>query len=256
MHTREVPHPRDRFTAVADAYARFRPSYPDGVLDWIARTSGAAAGARVVDLGCGTGIFSRLLAARGYAVTGVDVNEGMLAHARAAGGGPAYVHAEAHRTGLPAGSADLVTAAQAFHWFPIAEALAEIDRLLAPGGWAVAAWNARTPGGFNDDYEALLRAHSREYREDPALDELHGDPRADLVAALPGALTASVPGGDRIDRETALGRIRSASYVRHGIADLPAFEAEVEEAFDRHADPAGMLEWRMSALAIAWPRRG
>ena len=255
MHTREVPHPRDRFTAVADVYARFRPSYPDGVLDWIARTSGAAAGARVVDLGCGTGIFSRLLAARGYAVTGVDVNQGMLAHASAAGGGPAYVHAEAHRTGLPAGSADLVTAAQAFHWFPIPEALAEIDRLLAPGGWACALWNVRTPGGFNDEYEALLHAHSREYIENPALDDLHNDPRADLVAAVPGALTASVPGGDRIDRDTALGRIRSASYVRHGIADLPAFEAQVGEAFDRRADPAGILDWRMNALLIAWPRR-
>lgn len=92
--------------------------------------------------------------------------------------------------------------------------------------------------------------------DDPALDDLHNDPRADLIAAVPGALTTSVAGGDRIDRDTAIGRIRSASYVRHGIADLPAFEAEVGEAIDRHADPAGMLEWRMNALVIGWPRRG
>lgn len=250
-----MPHPRDRFTAVADAYARFRPTYPDGVVDWLVRTSGATPGSRVVDLGCGTGIWSRLLAARGYAVTGVDVNEGMLDHARAAAGGPAYVHAEAHRTGLPAGSAELVTAAQAFHWFPIPASLAEIDRLLVPGGWACALWNVRTPGGFNDDYEALLHAHSLEYVDNPALDDLHNDPRADLVAALPDALTASVPGGDRIDWETALGRIRSASYVRHGVADLPAFEAKVREVFERHAGADGRIDWRMNALAIAWPRR-
>src|ERR687887_1189496 len=90
----------ERFSAVADAYHRFRPGYGAAVLDWIAATTGVPAGARVADLGCGTGIFSRLLSGRGYTVIGIDPNRAMLEQARAAGGGPTYLAGEAARTGL------------------------------------------------------------------------------------------------------------------------------------------------------------
>jgi len=251
-----MPDPLERFSAVAEAYHRYRPGYPAELVDWIASVSGVRAGARVADLGCGTGIFSRLLASRELAVTGVEPNDAMLAHARATGGGPVYLTGDAAHTGLADASVDLVTAAQAFHWFPLAAALAEIDRILAPGGWACAVWNERRPSGFNDEYEALLHRWSREYAENPSLDELHSEPRRSLIdAAIPGAVTTDLPSGDQIDWETVLGRVRSASYVRHGIGDLPGFERDVREAFGRHAGPDQRLFWRMSAVAIAWPRR-
>ena len=116
--------PRDRFSAAADLYHRYRPSYPEALLGWIERTTGLPPPARVADVGCGTGISSRPLAERGYAVTGVDPNEAMLAHARAAGGAD-YRLGSATDTGLPGGSFDLVTVAQAFHWFDVPAALAE-----------------------------------------------------------------------------------------------------------------------------------
>lgn len=243
--------PRERFSAVAEAYDRFRPGYPAGALDWIAATTGVRGG-RVADLGCGTGIFSRILAGRGFAVTGVDPNERMLALARQSGGGPTYLAGDATRTGLGDSSVDLVTAAQAFHWFPLEPALAEIDRILAPGGWTCALWNLRTPTRFNEELERLLHTHSTEY--DARVSDLLDDPRARLVA-VPGAVSAEVPSEDALSWDMVLGRVSSASYVAHGVADRPGFDRQLRELFERHARPDGALVWAMRTVAIAWPRR-
>jgi len=244
----------ERFTAVADAYDRFRPGYPSAVLDWLAATTGIAAGARVADLGCGTGIFSRLVAARGLAVVGIDPNPDMLAVARKAGCGPAYVLADATCTGLAGGSVRLVTAAQAFHWFPLEVALAEVDRIVAPGGWACALWNLRVSNPFNDEYDDLLITWSRDYRAD--LSDLRHDPRAPIVAAaLPGAVSVEFPVQEVLRWEAVIGRVRATSFVVHGVADRPAFEERVRKAFERHARGDGTLVWAMRTAAIAWPRR-
>ena len=109
--------PRERFCGAAADYARFRPSYPPALLDWILAESRVQPADRVADVGCGTGILSRLLAERGLAVVGIDPNEDMLAEARAAGGPAEYVRGEAAVTGLADASIVLVTVAQAFHCF-------------------------------------------------------------------------------------------------------------------------------------------
>src|SRR5512139_2540316 len=109
--------PRERFAGAASGYARFRPSYPAVLLDRVLAEAGVRAGDRVADVGCGTGILTRLLAERGLSVTGIDPNEDMLAEARAAGGRAEYRRGEAAASGLADASAALVTAAQAFHWF-------------------------------------------------------------------------------------------------------------------------------------------
>ncbi|HYU16400.1 MAG TPA: methyltransferase domain-containing protein [Candidatus Acidoferrum sp.] len=242
----------ERFSAVAEAYQRYRPGYPTAVLDWIARVTGVRAGARVADLGCGTGIFSRLLASRGYTVVGIDPNDAMLAQARAAGGGPTYLAGDATRTGLADRSVELVTSAQAFHWFPLEPTLAELDRILVPGGWTCALWNKRTPSPFNREYEELLRRFSRDYSE--KVNDLLHDPRARLAAAIPGAIRAELAAGDLLTWEAVLGRVRSASYVAHGVDDLAGFERGLRRLYERHARPDGTLEWAMETVTIAWPR--
>jgi SAM-dependent methyltransferase len=86
--------PRERFTATVDRYARHRPDYPEALLDWLA---GLVSGRRAVDLGAGTGILTRQLAARGWDVVGVEPNAAMRERAAAAGG--TYVDGSAEATG-------------------------------------------------------------------------------------------------------------------------------------------------------------
>ena len=128
-------------------YDRLRPGYPDAVLDaMLAPLAGSAPTLRAIDLGAGTGKLSSALAERGLEVTAVDTSAAMLEVARARGGtitagSLATRLARAEETGLPAASAELVTVAQAWHWFDAEEASAEVARLLAPGGVLALVWN-------------------------------------------------------------------------------------------------------------------
>ena len=146
------------FQEQGEDYDRLRPGYPDAVLDALLAAVPAPPGpvVRAIDLGAGTGKLSWALVGRGLEVTAVDTSAAMLdtARRRGANGGPAEeptggptegtltTHlAPAEETGLPARSAELVTVAQAWHWFDAEAASAEVVRLLAPGGVLALVWN-------------------------------------------------------------------------------------------------------------------
>ena len=147
------------FQEQGEDYDRLRPGYPDAVLDTLlaevpalpgidSAPSGTApapgAPVRAIDLGAGTGKLSRALVGRGLEVTAVDTSAAMLetARRREASAGTLTTHlAPAEETGLPGGTAELVTVAQAWHWFDAEAASAEVVRLLAPGGVLALVWN-------------------------------------------------------------------------------------------------------------------
>src|SRR5699024_4889864 len=108
-----------------------------------APSADSASSLRAVDLGAGTGKLSWALVERGFEVTAVDTSAAMLETARRRGapGALATRVAPAEATGLPAASAELVTVAQAWHWFDAEAASAEVLRLLAPGGVLALVWN-------------------------------------------------------------------------------------------------------------------
>ncbi|MFC7457000.1 class I SAM-dependent methyltransferase [Brachybacterium sp. GCM10030267] len=157
-------------------YDRLRPGYPDPVLEaMLAPVPRPMSGtpARAIDLGAGTGKLSWALVARGLDVIAVDTSRAMLETALrrgpSAGSGPSSPRAAsptlpaghdvdqvpsaapapdltthlapAEATDLPDASADLVTVAQAWHWFDARAASAEVARLLAPGGVLALVWN-------------------------------------------------------------------------------------------------------------------
>jgi SAM-dependent methyltransferase len=117
------------FHASGERYDAIRPSYPADVVDFL-----VPAGARTaVDLGAGTGLFTALLDAHGLEVTAVDPSAAMLEVLRTALPGVRTVQAGGERTGLPEGCADVVTAAQAWHWIDPEDGAAEAARLLGAG---------------------------------------------------------------------------------------------------------------------------
>ena len=138
--SRSDPFP-DHFSGVAARYASSRPRYPDALFDWAASLPRHH---RVAwDAGTGNGQATAGLARHFTSVVATDASAEQVAHAEAH---PrvTYRVATAERSGLPDASVDLVTAAQAAHWFELEAFHAEVRRVLAPGG-AVAVWSYALP---------------------------------------------------------------------------------------------------------------
>jgi ubiquinone/menaquinone biosynthesis C-methylase UbiE len=129
------------FSRSADAYDRARPDYPAAAVAWLAERLGLRPGRTVVDLAAGTGKITRPLAATGAEVVAIEPVAEMRARIGDAAAGSLDGTAEA--IPLADASADAVTVAQAFHWFDGPAALAEIHRVLRPGGALALVWNRR-----------------------------------------------------------------------------------------------------------------
>ena len=127
------------FSAVADAYERGRPEYPEEAARWITGEPPLD----VVDLAAGTGKLTRVLVRLGHRVTAVEPLPEMLAQLLEAVPGVRAVEGRAEAMPLPDASADAVVAAQAYHWFDPPAALPEIARVLRPGGRLGIVWNLR-----------------------------------------------------------------------------------------------------------------
>jgi len=132
------------FRRQAARYGTFRRDYSPALYDAIAACTGPADGRRALDLGCGTGFVAASLGRRGWRVVGVDFSAPMLAAADARG--TALVRARAEALPLRTASVALVTSGTAFHWFQPAPALAEIARVLEPGGHVALFWRYAAPG--------------------------------------------------------------------------------------------------------------
>jgi SAM-dependent methyltransferase len=131
------------FDAEADAYERARPSYPPDAVTWLVDALRIAPGATLVDLAAGTGKFTRLLTdtrARLVAVEPVDGMRAILQHTQP---DVPVLSAVAEALPLRGESVDAITIAQAFHWFDAERSLAELQRVLRPGGRMGVIWNAR-----------------------------------------------------------------------------------------------------------------
>ena len=126
------------FDQEAEAYDRFRPTYPDAVIDELLGPQ--PAGRDILDVGCGTGIASRQMAQRGAKVLGVELAPRMAAIARGHG---VEVEIAAFEAWEAAGRTfDRVTSAQAWHWLDLPIATAKAASVLRPGGNLGLMWNA------------------------------------------------------------------------------------------------------------------
>jgi ubiquinone/menaquinone biosynthesis C-methylase UbiE len=126
------------FEAVADVYERTRPTYAPDALAFIAERLSLE---RVLDLGAGTGKLTRQLVALGADVVAVEPGDAMRAVLERVVPEATTLAGSAERIPLPDGSVDAVTVGQAFHWFKTDEAIAEMHRVLRPGGGFALLWN-------------------------------------------------------------------------------------------------------------------
>jgi ubiquinone/menaquinone biosynthesis C-methylase UbiE len=238
MNLSEREQPTNRFTGLAEIYARFRPDYPGAALDLIASHCGLGKGAVIVDVGCGTGICTRLFAQRGFRVIGIEPNDDMRHQAEARPCAdvpypPEYWRSKAEHTGLPDVCADAVLAAQAFHWFEAKTTLREFHRVLKPAGWAVLMWNERDPhDAFTAAYGKIV---AREAHGKALEAQRHRAGEALLNSPLFGkAERQSFTHDQMLDEEGLLGRAFSASYAPKEESCAKVFAEELSSLFGRH----------------------
>jgi len=131
------------FCCAPQTYERGRPDYPQPLRGWLSAALALRAGSTAVDLGAGTGKFTRLLCQTGAIVVAVEPLAGMLAQLHAGLPEVCALAGTAQNLPLKGGVAEAVTCAQAFHWFADSAALAEIHRVLKPGGKLGLVWNVR-----------------------------------------------------------------------------------------------------------------
>ncbi len=131
------------FSTDMAVYERARPSYPADAVAWLVDGLGIGPGGDVVDLAAGTGKFTRLLLPTGARVVAVEPSAAMRAELSRAVPTVEVLDGTAESLPFASESVDAVVAAQAFHWFDVAGATAEISRVLRPGGGLGFAWNER-----------------------------------------------------------------------------------------------------------------
>lgn len=137
-------HPIARaFDRVGPEYERGRPDYPPEAVRFLAEVLEVGPGRTVLDLGSGTGKFTRALRPLGARLIGIEPSEGMRTVFRAQLPDVEVLDGSAETIPLEDGSADSVVAAQAFHWFRQPQALDEIARVLRPNGGLGLVWNKR-----------------------------------------------------------------------------------------------------------------
>jgi ubiquinone/menaquinone biosynthesis C-methylase UbiE len=199
------------FQAGAAAYELARPGYPDEALQVLVDELAIGAATRVCDLAAGTGKFTRRLVELGAEVVAVEPVAGMRDQLAQVVPGVEVIEGIAEQIPLPDASVDVVTVAQAFHWFDAPAALAEIARVLRPGGGLAILWNERDETtAWVAEMSRLIRWHERTVSRYQHIDWTE-------VVATAGAFTALqerlVRWDQPIDRALLADRVRSISYI-------------------------------------------
>ncbi len=232
--------PTERFTDRAEVYAANRPSYGDDVIACV--LDGLGEHPVVADLGAGTGISSRRLAEHGARVLAVEPNAAM----RSAGAGDVtWVDGTGEKTTLGDAAVDAASAFQAFHWFANACALAEIRRIVRPGGSACLVLNERDErDAFAAAYGDIVRRFAQDATEQRRTDSV------EVFRRLPGRCESHVFGnGQRLDLAGLIGRTRSSSYLPREGPEAERLLAEVRDLFAGAARD-GVVDLALTTLVV------
>lgn len=208
----------DRFLGRAEVYAAARPTYPAGILDWLRERQLLS---DVADIGAGTGLFTQLLLEGGATVTAVEPNVDMRAQletrlSTALRSGQLRVQGgTSEDTGLPDQSTELITAAQAAHWFDPLPTVREFRRVLKPSGYVLLLWNdwRGKQHPFNEAYGQTIRRFYRD-GDDPA--QINRVPESEIPEFMPGGYeTRTFENPHTLSRAQLHALAGSVSYLPH-----------------------------------------
>lgn len=235
-------NPLGRFCDRAEAYAKYRPSYPTEAITAVLSELGEPSHLTAADIGAGTGISARLLADRGLHVWAIEPNAAMQ---QAALPNPrvTFQAGTAEETGLATASIDVVTCFQSFHWFEPVKSLAEFRRLLRSSGRLALVWNDRDQDdSFTAQYTQLVRVASDQHPAETrhvqtlASQSLASNPLFQNVRHRQFRHCQSV------DLQTLIGRVRSTSYLPQTGAIYEQLVADITQLYARWIEEAGAIE--------------
>jgi SAM-dependent methyltransferase len=234
-------HPATSGFEDAERYERARPDYPPEAVDRLLDELGVSRGARILDVGAGTGKLTRRLLERGLDVVAVEPIAGMRRTLERTAPAADVRAGQAEALPLEDGSVEGVVAAQAFHWFATPAALTEFARVLRPAGRLGLIWNRRDlEQPLHEELRRLIepyRAGTPEHASDAWRDV--------FVPAAPFTLVGEhrIPHVQILDAAGLVDRVLSISFI----AALPERERQGIEARVRALAPHGPIELRYVA---------
>jgi SAM-dependent methyltransferase len=248
-------NPVGRFDGLAELYARHRPSYPAEAIEHIIAATGLGSQSLLVDIGCGTGISSRQFATAGIPVLGIEPNNQMRLEAETAvplpsGPAPRYQVGTAELTGLADARADVVLAAQSFHWFEPVSALKEFHRILRPGGWVALMWNERDVSDmFTQAYGEVIRSSPQAPVMESA--RMHAGAVLENSPLFQNYQHRDFTQQQRLDEEGLLGRAFSVSYVPREPGAADELACRLRQLFSRFQQQGNVILAYQTAVYLA-----
>jgi len=203
-----------RFSDRVDDYVKYRPTYPVEIIEFLKSELNFNSSKVVVDVGSGTGISSELFLSNGNKVYGVEPNDGMRCAAEnnlKRYSNFTSIKGTSSLTNLPDKVADIIIAAQAFHWFEPESTKLEFQRILKDNGYVILIWNDRRTTGtpFLEQYEALINEFGTDYKK-----VKHKNIEGSRIETFLGPYKLfSLYNSQEFDFHGLLGRLTSSSYV-------------------------------------------
>jgi SAM-dependent methyltransferase len=235
----------DRFSDLAGAYVAARPSYPPESVEVLIDGLGDPAALAVADLGAGTGISSRAIAARGPLVYAIEPNAKMR-EAAAPDPRVQWINGTAEATTLAEGSVNVVAAFQAWHWVEHPAGVAEARRILRPGGRMAAIYNERDErDAFTAGYGSLILRYAIDATEQR---------RADALTAFTTIDPARTQRFEYVhlhllDRDGLHKRAESSSYLPQTGEAAEAMHAEIDDLFTEY-ERDGSVNMHLATLVV------
>lgn len=231
-------NPLNRFSDRVQDYVKYRPSYPKAAIDKI--LDNFTLPITAADIGAGTGISSRLLAARNIKVIAIEPNPEMRkAGIRDNTASVEWKDGTAENTNLPENSVDLVTCFQAFHWFTPEPTLSEFNRILKPKGKLAVVWNIRDEKDeFTAEYSKIIRKASN---NSPAESKMKSVEPLKETTYFKDFQEYNFIYQQELDFTGLIGRAMSVSYLPKTGEDYDKLIADFEKLYQRFKNEQGFV---------------